>query len=71
MEKVRLGDLCEIISGGTPKTNIKEYWGGDNLWITPAEIEENSYYIDDTERKITNIAVLKTNLKELCKQDLT
>ncbi|MCM1122518.1 MAG: restriction endonuclease subunit S [Eubacterium sp.] len=29
MEKVRLGDVCKIISGSTPKTNIEEYWNGD------------------------------------------
>ena len=60
-EKVKLGELGEIVSGSTPKTNIKEYWDGDVLWITPAEIQEDDYYIADTQRKITNLAVEKTN----------
>ena len=66
-EKVKLGELGEIVSGSTPKTNIKEYWDGDVLWITPAEIQEDDYYIADTQRKKTNLAVEKTNLKLLPK----
>lgn len=56
-EKMKLGDLGDIISGSTPKTNIKEYWNGDFLWITPAEIQEDDFYIADTQRKITNLKV--------------
>ena len=66
-EKIKLGELGKIVSGSTPKTNIKEYWDGEILWITPAEIKENDYYIADTQRKITNLAVEKTNLKLLPK----
>ena len=66
-EKIKLGELGEIVSGSTPKTNIKEYWDGEILWITPAEIQEDDYYIADTQRKITNLAVEKTNLKLLPK----
>ena len=66
-EKIKLGELGEIVSGSTPKTNVKEYWNGEILWITPAEIQEDDYYIADTQRKITNLAVEKTNLKLLPK----
>ncbi len=66
-EKIKLGELGEIVSGSTPKTNIKEYWDGEILWITPAEIQEDDYYIADTQRKITDLAVEKTNLKLLPK----
>lgn len=66
-EKLKLGKLAEIVSGSTPKTNIKEYWDGNILWITPAEIKEDDYYIADTQRKITQLAVEKTNLRLLPK----
>ena len=66
-EKIKLGELGEVVSGSTPKTNIKDYWDGEILWITPAEIQEDDYYIADTQRKITNLAVEKTNLKLLPK----
>ena len=39
-KRKKLCEVCEIISGTTPKTNIKEYWNGDFNWITPAEISE-------------------------------
>ena len=66
-KKMKLGEIGEIVSGSTPKTNIKEYWDGEILWVTPAEIQEDDYYIADTQRKITNLAVEKTNLKLLPK----
>ena len=66
-EKIKLGELGKVVSGSTPKTNIKDYWDGEILWITPAEIQEDDYYIADTQRKITNLAVEKTNLKLLPK----
>lgn len=62
MEKCKLGDICEIVSGSTPKTTIEEYWDGDVKWITPAELNENVYIINDSVRKITKLAVEKIGL---------
>ena len=61
----RLGDICEVVSGSTPKTSIEPYWDGDIKWITPAEIKEDSFYLYDSERHITDLAVQKTNLNLL------
>ena len=60
--KYKLGDICEIVSGSTPKTGIPEYWDGDKKWITPAEINEESYIITDSARKLTELGVKKTGL---------
>lgn len=60
--KVKLGDVCEIVSGSTPKTSIAEYWDGDLKWITPAEITDETYIITDSVRKITELGVKKTGL---------
>lgn len=59
----RLGDICTVVSGSTPKSNIPEYWDGDIKWITPAELTEESYIITDSARHITEIGVQKTGLK--------
>ena len=67
MAKYKLGDICEIVSGSTPKTGIDEYWDGDIKWITPAELDETSYIITDSVRKITELAVKKTGLLPLQK----
>ena len=63
MEKYKLCDICEIVSGSTPKTNIDEYWEGTIKWITPAELNDDTYIITDSVRKITELAVKKTGLK--------
>ena len=60
--RVKLGDICEIVSGSTPKTNIEEYWDGDIKWITPAELNDETYIITDSVRKITELGVKTTGL---------
>ena len=59
---VRLGDICTVVSGSTPKTNISEYWDGDIKWITPAELNEDSFYLHDSVRHITELGKEKTGL---------
>jgi type I restriction enzyme S subunit len=34
----RVGEIYDIVGGGTPSTKIKEYWEGDIPWITSADI---------------------------------
>ena len=58
----RLGDICTVISGSTPKTSVEEYWDGDIKWITPAEINEDSFYITDTVRHVTERGKCETGL---------
>ena len=60
--KYKLGEICEIVSGSTPKTGVPEYWDGSFKWITPAEITDDSYIINDTSRHITELGVKKTGL---------
>jgi len=60
---VRLGSVCTIVSGSTPKSEVAEYWDGDIKWITPAELTEESYIIKDSVRHITSRAVHDTSLK--------
>ena len=64
-EYKRLGEVCEVVSGSTPKTNIPEYWGEGHYWVTPAELNDTIVYIDKTERQITNEALAKTKLRLL------
>ena len=62
MTKKRLGGICKIVTGSTPKTNIDEYWDGNIKWITPAELTEDTFIVEDSVRKITELAVVKTGL---------
>ncbi len=64
---VRLGDVCEVVSGSTPRTDVQEFWNGNLNWITPAELSEESHFVYETERKITQLAVQKAHLSLLPK----
>ena len=59
----KLGDVCTVVSGSTPKSAVPEYWDGDIKWITPAELSEDTYVIYDSARHITALGVSKTGLK--------
>jgi type I restriction enzyme S subunit len=50
---MRIDELGTVLTGTTPSTSVEENWGGDILWVTPAEIEEETIYIRNTERKLT------------------
>ena len=60
---VKLGDICTVVSGSTPKSNVSDYWDGDVVWITPAELTDSSYIVNDSVRHITQKAVQETSLK--------
>ena len=64
----KLGDICTVVSGSTPKTGVAEYWDGTVKWITPAELNEDSFYITDSVRHITEYGKEKTGLSYLPKE---
>ena len=65
-EKKKLGEVCEIINGGTPDTTIPEYWDGANLWITPKDMGKlDDIYVYDTSRKITDAGLRNSSAKIL------
>ena len=33
-----MGDLGDVVSGGTPSTKVPEYWGGDVIWFAPSDL---------------------------------
>lgn len=59
----RLGDVCTVVSGTTPKSNHSGYWDGNLNWVTPAELTDESDTIYETQRKITSQAVIDSSLK--------
>ncbi len=59
----RLGDVCTIVSGTTPKSGHPEYWDGDINWVTPAELTDESDTVFESQRKITQQAVSDSSLK--------
>ena len=65
-KEVRLGDVALVIGGGTPNTNIPDYWDGDIPWFTPSEIGENKY-VNISKRTITEKGLNDSSAKILPK----
>lgn len=59
-EQRKLGEVADIIGGGTPSTNVSEYWNGDIDWYSPVEIG-NQIYIDESQKKITGLGLQKSS----------
>jgi len=50
----KISDVCETVGGGTPSTNVAEYWDGEITWVVPTDVTRNdSLVLLDSERKIT------------------
>jgi type I restriction enzyme S subunit len=62
-EEEGLWTVGEIIGGGTPDTSKEEYWNGNIIWLTPTEIKNK--YIEDSERKITELGLRNSSAKLL------
>lgn len=61
-----LGEVCEIVNGGTPDTKVAKYWNGKYLWITPKDMGKlNGIYVEDTERKISVAGLKNSSAKML------
>ncbi len=63
-EQRKLGELAEIVGGGTPSTSMGSYWDGDIDWYAPAEIGEQ-IYLESSQRKITEKGLNKSSAKIL------
>lgn len=54
-ERKMLKEVSTIIGGSTPKTSDASNWGGNNNWVTPAELNGEKYY-GKTKRTISDKA---------------
>lgn len=62
----KIGEVCEIVNGGTPDTKVVEYWNGEHLWITPKDMGKlDGIYVDNTERKISGAGLKNSSAKIL------
>lgn len=63
---VRLKHIGEIVGGGTPKTNVNEYWDGDIPWLTPADLSGyEDMYISVGARTITEAGLASSSAQLL------
>ena len=63
-----IGEVAEVIGGGTPSTKNSEYWEGDIAWITPRDLSNFKFrYIKRGERNITKKGLENSSAKLLPK----
>mgnify|MGYP001003403245 FL=1 len=63
-EEKKLSEIVDIVGGGTPDTNVKEYWDGEINWFSPTEVG-NSIYLDTSEKRISELGLQKSSAKIL------
>ena len=60
-EEVKIGDVLDVVLGGTPSTRVAEYWNGDIPWINSGEI--NNFRIIKATKYITESGLRNSNTK--------
>jgi len=60
-----IGDIAQIVGGGTPSTEVDNYWNGDIQWFTPAELSDNNKYAFKSIRTISKQGVRNSSAKIL------
>lgn len=59
-------EFAELLSGGTPSTQVAEYWNGDIKWVSAKDVgNAQGTFVLDTERKITHAGVEHSSTKIL------
>ena len=53
-------DFISILSGGTPKTGVEHYWGGDIPFFTPKD-SPDAFYVLGTEKTLTESGLASCN----------
>lgn len=65
-----LGEVAEIIGGGTPRTDVSEYWGGNIPWLSVVDFNNNSRWVYKTEKVITEQGLKNSSTKLLNAKDI-
>lgn len=59
-------DMGKVVAGGTPDTNVQEYWDGSVLWLTPTDVTAlRSRFVARTARTITELGVKNSSATKL------
>ncbi|MEY8435893.1 restriction endonuclease subunit S [Streptococcus hyointestinalis] len=71
-EWVRLRNLGTITSGGTPKSSEPAYYGGNIMWITPADMgkQQNNKLFTTSSKKISELGLQKSSAQLILKNSI-
>ena len=51
-------EIADVLSGGTPKTDIAEYWNGEIPFFTPRDAPD-CFYVQDADKHVTELGLSK------------
>jgi type I restriction enzyme S subunit len=57
-EVVAFTEIADVLSGGTPKTDVSEYWNGNIPFFTPRDAPA-CFYVQDTDKHVTELGLSK------------
>lgn len=67
--RYKLSEIMDLIGGGTPKTSIPEYWGGNIPWLSVKDFNNDNRYVYTTEKTITEEGLKNSSTKLLERDD--
>lgn len=69
-KEYKLGEIIQIIGGGTPKTSEPKYWNGNIPWLSVVDFNNGNKYVNDTEKHITQEGLENSSTRLLKKGDI-
>ena len=69
-KEYKLGDIIEIVGGGTPKTSVSYYWNGEIPWLSVVDFNNEQKYVYETEKHISFDGLNNSSTKILNKGDI-
>ena len=65
---VAIGEISEVIGGGTPSSKVDEYWGGSIPWLTPKDLSGYDFRrVKSGKRNITDSGLANSSARLLPK----
>jgi type I restriction enzyme S subunit len=58
----KLGEISDVIGGGTPSTAVNKYWEGEINWFTPTEVGYEKYLFESN-RKLTQAGLINSSAR--------
>jgi type I restriction enzyme S subunit len=69
-KQTTLASVVDIISGGTPKTDVHEYWNGDIPWLSVSDFNTGYRWTNTAEKSITSLGLSKSATTVLNRGDI-
>ena len=70
LRKYRLGEIIEVVGGGTPKTTEPKYWNGNIPWLSVVDFNKGKKFVYETEKYISIEGLKNSSTKLLSKGDI-